>query len=183
MPVPVPSASPSASPRATVPAVPIQGTEPALAAAEPAPVRVRVPAVGIDVAVDPVGVLDTGAMELPERVSVAGWYRFGPGPASAAGSTILAAHVDSLKYGRGPFSLLKDAPLGAAVSVTTADGVEHAYAIAISERVAKQEIPLEAVFDRAGAPRLVLITCGGQFDHETGHYLDNILITATPVAG
>ena len=147
-----------------------------------APVRVQVPAGAIDVPIAPVGVLDTGVMELPADTRVAGWYRFGPDPASGAGSTILASHVDSLKYGKGPFSRLKDVPLGASVTVTTQDGAVHEYVIDSSARVPKAEIPLESVFDRDGRPRLVLITCGGQFNYETGHYLDNILVTAVPVA-
>jgi len=186
---PVPSAPATAegsagpTPRPAPPAVPIQGTDLAPAAEVMPPVRIAIPDARIDIAVAPVGVLDTGVMELPAQVDVAGWYRFGPGPASAAGATVLAAHVDSLRYGRGPFSRLKELGVGATVTVTTADGAAHAYTITSNERVSKQEIPLDAVFDQAGAPRLVLITCGGQFDQGTGHYLDNILVTATPVAG
>jgi hypothetical protein len=162
--------------------VPIQGSglEPVR---EPVPpVRVAVPAAAIDVTVAPVGVLSNGEMELPEDTKVAGWYRFGPDPASSTGSTILASHVDSRKYGLGSFSRLKDIPIGTPVSVTTSDGAVHDYEIDSSTRVSKDEIPLDTIFDRAGAPRLVLITCGGQFDYETGHYLDNILVTAVPVA-
>jgi hypothetical protein len=29
--------------------------------------------------------------------------------------------------------------------------------------------------------RLSLITCGGPFDHDSGHYRDNIVVTAVPV--
>ena len=173
----------SAAPRPAPPPVPVQGTELQPAAQVAAPVRVAAPAVGIDIAVSPVGVLDSGVMELPPDVDIAGWYRFGAAPSSATGTTVLAAHVDSLTYGLGPFSRLKELPVGSPITVTTADGATRAYALVSSERIAKREIPLDAVFDRDGAPRLVLITCGGQFDHGTGHYLDNILVTATPVAG
>ena len=38
------------------------------------------------------------------------------------------------------------------------------------------------VFDTSGAPRLSLVTCGGVFNSQTGHYLDNVIVTATPVA-
>lgn len=177
------SAAPSPPARPEPPPVPIQGTELAPAAAVSAPVRVVIPAADIDVAIAPVGVLDSGVMELPADVDVAGWYRFGSDPASAAGATVLAAHVDSLRYGRGPFSRLRDLGAGALITVTTADGASRDYTLSSNERVSKQEIPLESVFDHDGPPHLVLITCGGVFDHGTGHYLDNILVTATPVAG
>jgi len=185
---PAPSSSsaaptPSAAPRPAVPDIPIQGTTPGAQQPTVPPVRISVPDVGIDIPIDPVGVLDDGTMELPANTQVAGWYEFGPDPASANGATILAAHVDSLVYGLGPFSRLRELAAGAPLSVTTADGAVHAYTIASVAKVPKAEIPLDTVFDRSGPPTLVLITCGGQFNRDTGHYLDNILVTATPVAG
>ena len=178
---PVASSAPTATPKPSVPAVPIQGTANTSVRATVPPVRVAVPDAGIDVEVEPVGVLSNGEMELPDNTRVAGWYKYGPDPASATGATILAAHVDSLVYGLGPFSRLKELAAGARVTVTTSDGAIHAYTVASVERVAKAEIPLDTVFDRAGPSHLVLMTCGGQFNYETGHYLDNILAIATPV--
>jgi hypothetical protein len=184
---PVPPATESATPTPSVappvfPNVPIHGTELQPARVAVPPVRVAVPAASIDVAVEPVGVLPDGEMELPANTAVAGWYRFGPDPASGAGATVVAAHVDSLKYGLGPFSRLKELGVGSTVTVTTADGTVYDYAITSNARVAKEEIDLDGVFTRTGPALLVLMTCGGQFDYETGHYLDNILVTATPVA-
>ena len=73
-------------------------------------------------AVDPVGVRDDGEMEIPEDADRAGWYRFGPAPADPAGATVVAAHVDSVQTGIGQFARLRDVAVGAAVTVTTADG-------------------------------------------------------------
>ena len=179
-----PVASPTlpVSPTPTVPDVPIQGTVITAAPAAVPPVRVVVPEVGIDLAVEPVGVLANGEMQLPANTKLAGWYKFGPDPASATGATILAAHVDSRVYGLGPFSRLKELAAGAPVQVTTADGAVRAYTITSISRISKEEISLDTVFDRAGPAHLVMMTCGGQFNYETGHYLDNILAIATPVA-
>ena len=38
-------------------------------------------------------------------------------------------------------------------------------------------------FDRTGAPRLVLVTCGGAFRRDIGHYTDNVVVTAEPLGG
>jgi hypothetical protein len=146
------------------------------------PVRVQVPAGGIDVTVEPVGVLADGQMELPANPRVAGWYRYGPDPESDAGAAVIAAHVDSLKYGLGPFSQLKSLPAGTKVQVTTADGVAHSYSIQTIQKTPKAQLPVAQLFDRTGAPRLILITCGGQFDYTTLHYSDNIFVTAVPDA-
>ena len=49
------------------------------------------------------------------------------------------------------------------------------------ERYRKSRIPLDRYFARDGALRLTLITCGGPFDAATGHYRDNVVVTASPV--
>lgn len=55
-------------------------------AKQPAPIRLQVRDVSIDMAVVPVGVTDTGEMALPESVQQAGWYRYGPGPGDDRGT-------------------------------------------------------------------------------------------------
>ena len=44
-------------------------------------------------------------------------------------------------------------------------------------RVAKAALP-SSIYTRTGAPKLVLVTCGGPFDARAGHYRDNIIVTA-----
>lgn len=172
--------TPPPSPVVPLPSIPITGTEPAAPQASVAPVRVQVPAVDIDVSVVPVGVQPDGLMELPEDVAVAGWYRYGPDARAEAGSTVVAAHVDSLKYGLGPFARLKGLAVGSEIVVTDESGAARTYLLESIENVLKAEIPLDRVFDRSGEPRLVLITCGGRFDQGTRTYSDNVLVTARP---
>lgn len=50
------------------------------------------------------------------------------------------------------------------------------------EILPKSALPVEDLFSRAGTDRLVLITCGGEFDRTTGRYADNVVAIATPVA-
>lgn len=183
--VSAPAATPEPTP-APGPTVPVQdaalGAQPA-PVQTPAPTRVAVPDLAIDMPVDPVGVEDDGTMEIPEDADRAGWYRFGPAPADPAGATVVAAHVDSWTTGIGPFSRLRDVAVGARVEVTTADGTVHAYVVQDVAQVPKGDAPVEQWFDRAGSPRLVLVTCGGAFDREVGHYADNVAVTAVPAPG
>ncbi len=181
-----PAAAPSPTPTSTPESFGVEvgtqsaGLEPVRAAVPP--VRVQVATAGVDVSVEPVGVLSDGNMELPADPAVAGWYEYGSDPGSEAGTTVVAAHVDSLKYGLGPFSKLKNVPAGTIITVTTSDGAAHDYAVESVQSILKTELPIDQIFDRDSAPRLTLITCGGQFDSGTGHYTDNIVLTAVPVA-
>jgi hypothetical protein len=173
------AAAPTPRPTASVDVPTVSASIPAAKVPVP-PVRVRVASVGVDVEVVPVGVRADRMMELPANVDIAGWYRYGPDPSTGSGSTVIAAHVDSLTYGLGPFSRLKGAAPGAEILVTTVDGTEHRYTVESVTNVRKEELPVDAVFDRDGPERLVLITCGGQFDRRALRYSDNVLVTAVP---
>jgi hypothetical protein len=41
-------------------------------------------------------------------------------------------------------------------------------------------VPLDALFQRTGPPRLVLLTCGGEFQPELRSYADNVVVVAEP---
>jgi Sortase domain len=141
------------------------------------PQRLLVPAVGIDSPVRPVGVADDGQMQLPIDPAVVGWYRYGPAPADR-GSAVLAAHVDSWEHGLGPLARLRDVAVGDTLVVRTARGsVVHTVTAVTS--YAKQALP-RTVFARSGPPRLRVITCGGAFDEASGHYEENLVVTAEP---
>ncbi|WP_104170798.1 class F sortase [Cryobacterium sp. M23] len=145
------------------------------------PQTIRVDSLGIDMAIESVGLADDGAMELPKDPSLAAWYRFGPSPASTAGATVIAAHVDSLIYDIGPFAQLASARAGTEIVVTTDDGQERRYSVESVQTVAKQGVPWDSIFDRSGPNRLTLVTCGGEFDYSARTYLSNVIVSASPI--
>ena len=145
-----------------------------------APVRLTVPALGVDAAVDAVGVEPDGQMTIPAEVDRVGWYRFGPTP-GAAGSAVIAGHVDSRTQGLGAIAPLRDADPGDEVLVTDANGGSTRWRVVSRELIAKQVLPLDRLFARDGPPRLTLITCGGPFLPEFRSYRDNVVVVAEPV--
>ncbi len=142
------------------------------------PVRVRVPSIGLDARVVAVGLRPDGQMEVPAGTDV-GWYRLGPVP-GATGSAVLAAHVD-FDGRRGAFFDLRSVPVGAEVFVD-GDGTTRRFVVTVREQLAKDAVALDRYFTAEGPERLTLITCGGAFDRGSGHYVDNIIITADPAA-
>lgn len=181
---PAPSpAAPSEPPAAAaaVPDIPItDGRLSAVRTPRP-PIDVQIAAAEISMPVVPVGVLPDGLMELPDQVSTAGWYRYGSDPLTGSGTTVISAHVDSAKYGLGPFAKLKGLSPGTEIVVTVEGGERVRYAVESVTSFPKAQLPLAEVFDRAGAPRLALITCGGQFDRSAFRYSDNVVVIALPV--
>jgi len=136
--------------------------------------------VGIDAAVRPVGVAAGGQMQLPPDPRVVGWYRFGPVPGTAdPGSAVIAGHLDSLRYGLGPLVRLRDVEPGDTVTVTMSDRSRATYVVEALTRFDQQALPDE-LFSRSGAERLRIITCGGDYDVDTGEYEQNLVVTAVP---
>ena len=174
------------TPSVPVPSVSVSSADLTAQATETviAPVSLRIPAQDIALPIDPVGVQADGQMEIPPLAERGGWYRFGAAPGEVAGTAVIAAHVDSIaSAGLGPFARLKNLVPGDAVEVTLADGTSRDYAVTSVDRVAKSDARWQDVFVRDGAPRLVLITCGGVFQPAVGHYADNVIVTAEPVGG
>lgn len=177
-PAPAPAVVPAALATATATA-PATATA---AASDPGdvapPARIRLPSLGVDTAVVAVGVDARGEMAVPEDVRETGWYRFGPAPGSAAGSSVVSGHVDDRVQGRGAFYRLVDLAVGDPVVVTTAAGADLAFRVSAVRRIPKSTLPVDELFARDGPPHLTLVTCGGTFDRALGSYRDNVVVTA-----
>lgn len=146
------------------------------------PVRVRLSRVGIDAPVAPVGIdVRAGVLGVPADIARTGWWSDGMPPGASAGAVLIAGHVDSAQAGPGAFYSLHRSQRGDEVLVATADGRVIAYRVDSVRYVLRKALPT-SVFSRTGSPRLVLVTCGGPFDRATGHYRDNVVVTASPAA-
>jgi len=168
--------TPRPTPAVEVPVAP--ATPPPVQAPSAAPQQLSSADLGIDMPVVPVGVQDDGSMEIPVDPAVAGWYRYGPAPADADGTTVLAAHVDSRVYGIGPLARLREAQPGQTLQVTDADGAVSGYTVESVTYIPRAELPVDQLFDREGPRSLVLITCGGEFDEQSRTYSDNVVLVA-----
>lgn len=177
----LPTSTPTPVPTAFSTEVPQQAATIPPVRRAPAPTRIVVDHDGISAPVRPEGVDRTGAMGLPPDPATAGWYRFGAAPSSSEGSVVLAAHVDAVGYGIGPFARLRDVPRGTTVTLTDAAGTDTRWRIDSVSMLEKQGLPWGDVFRGDGPRRLVLVTCGGRFDTGTGHYESNLVVTAAPI--
>jgi hypothetical protein len=163
----------------TATGIPIQAATLPTAAPANRPVRVRIDRLKVTAAVIPVGVDARGDVVVPPSVDTVGWYRYGPA-LGAAGSMVIAGHVDSAQQGDGAFARLRRLEPGDRVEVTGSDGHAVRFRVVGREEYPKATIRLDRYFTTAGPSRLTLITCGGPFDRRTGHYRDNVVVTALP---
>jgi hypothetical protein len=164
-------------------AAPTSATAPASITAVPAspPVRLQVPAIGIDSELMPLGLEDDGSLEVPPDGFPAGWFTGAPMPGEV-GPAVMAGHVD---WGGSPgvFYDLRSLEPGDEITVSRQDGSTVVFAVASVEQFAKDAFPSDAVYGDLDHPGLRLITCGGNFDRGERSYVDNIVVFADLVAG
>ncbi|MFF2525442.1 class F sortase [Streptomyces liangshanensis] len=152
-----------------------QRTAPPLAPS--APVRLRVPAIGVDAPLTDLGLRADGSLEVPpaSHANLAGWYREGP-PPGARGTAIVAGHVDNA---RGPavFYALGSLRKGHRIEVTRRDGRTAVFTVDAVEVHRNEDFPDRKVYGAAAGAELRLITCGGGYTEGTG-YRGNVVAYA-----
>ena len=143
------------------------------------PVAVRVPALGIEAQLQPLG-LDRHARLRSPAYGQAGWYADGAEPGEP-GAAVIAGHVDSAT-GPDVFATLARARRGQRVLVNLRDGTVSAFRVVDVARFPQREFPTHRVYADARRPVLRLITCGGEYDEAAGRYLDNVVVFAMSVS-
>ncbi len=137
------------------------------------PARIVIPAIDVDALVVNVGVLDDGSMDLPP-FGLAAWFHVGPAP-GARGPAVIIGHVDS-KKGPDVFFRLKELEQGDGIRVYDRSGDVATFVVDSSELTLKSELPTERIWNETLEPVIRLVTCGGEFDRSTGHYLSNTIV-------
>ena len=170
-------------PSTTVPrTVSVQGVRPVAEAVEAlawsVPVRVVIPAIGVDAPLIEVGLNSDHTVQTPPLSdhNLAGWYKYSVTPGQV-GASVIVGHVDSYT-GPSVFFRLKELRNGDVVKIGLADGQLAVFAVDGVQIASKTAFPTRAVYGDTSYPALRLVTCGGPFDYSTGHYLDNIVVYA-----
>jgi sortase (surface protein transpeptidase) len=159
----------------TTPTVP-----PPAVVARSVPIAVRIPAIGLSVWLTQLGENADGTVEVPTSVKVPGWFSPGPSPGQL-GSAVILGHVDSYQ-GPGVFFQLRTLQPGNQITVNLADGVVATFQVTSVVMYQKTQFPDQQVYGSNGSSELQLVTCGGVFDSQTGHYLSNIVVYSSFVS-
>ena len=130
--------------------------------------------------VDSVATVD-GQLRVPADPRTVGWWAGGAQPGSRSGTVVLDGHVDSAGSGLGALFHVTALRAGDLVAVTTARSDQVTYRVTARRSYPKTAALPPDLFAASGPPRLVLITCGGQFDRHALSYRDNVVIFATPM--
>ncbi|MDX3752593.1 class F sortase [Streptomyces sp. AK08-02] len=142
-----------------------------------APVRLSVPAIGVDTPVMRLGLASDGTVQVPpiSDHDQAGWYEHSPTPGQTGPSVILG-HVTVGAYGDGVFHGLSRLRRGEKIVARLENGTETEFTVTSVRTVAKANFPTNDVYGNVNRPELRLITCGGPRDEDG--YLDNVIVFA-----
>lgn len=129
------------------------------------PVSLKIPTLGIDVKILPLGITEEGNMDTPEEAMDTGWFHLGPAP-GGLGSAVIAGHR-GWKLGPAIFDNLHQIKVGEEVRVVNQKGEEHIFRVReISIYDAEEKVP--EVWLRDDGRYLNLITCSGRRNILTG---------------
>ena len=171
----------SLSTRATATPTPAPSATPddllrqALAVVAPAkpPVRLRIPAINVDAAVEQVGVDSQGRIAAPTKTDDVGWYKLGAAPGDA-GNAVIDGHLDWYD-GPAVFRALGKMKVGDQIMVLREDGTQAKF-IVDGTSVMPYDASTDAMFTKSGPPSLTLITCAGTWDRQRGTYLQRLVV-------
>ncbi|MFF5896074.1 class F sortase [Streptomyces argenteolus] len=142
-----------------------------------APVRIRIPRIGVDAPMTGLALGADGRLDAPpaDDRNLAGWFEDGT-PPGAEGAAIVAGHVDNAE-GPSVFYGLGSLKKGARVEIDRRDGRTAVFSVDAVEVYENDDFPDKRVYGSTPHASLRLITCGGGWTRETG-YLGNVVAYA-----
>jgi LPXTG-site transpeptidase (sortase) family protein len=142
-----------------------------------APIKLTIPALGVEAAIEAVGQDPDGAMSAPTDPDEVAWYQLGPGM-GVPGNVVFAGHVNwggRLRV----FGQIDQLDRGDAIQVIDAEGRGFEYVVESTKLVRAEGAPLDEIFEQPNQPVVTLITCGGEYVPSRREYLDRVIVRAT----
>jgi sortase A len=140
------------------------------------PVRLMIPKIGVDAAVEKVGLTSRRDMASPTRPDTVGWYKFGPRPGNK-GNAVIDGHSGYADDRKAAFDDLPKLKVGDKLFVKDATGKRLAFVVRKTKLYARNA-SAAGVFGPTKGRRLNLITCTGPFDVAAGTHSKRLVVFA-----
>ena len=135
------------------------------------PIRLLIPTIGINAAIESLGTLADGNMATPTQSpwEDVGWYNAGPRPGEK-GSAVIDGHLDKPGGYPAVFWRLRNIQPGSEVKVQSTDGKTLSFHVTRIALYQPQDAPIQDIFGNRSGNYLNLITCAGDWipsQHQT----------------
>ena len=138
------------------------------------PVRLVIPKIGLETAIEYVGLTADNAMASPSGPDTVGWYELGPRPGNK-GSAVIDGHSGYADGTAAAFDKLPELRKGDRLYVEDASGRLASFIVRKTMLFARDASAAE-VFAPASSRRLNLITCTGTFDVAAGTHSQRLVV-------
>lgn len=135
------------------------------------PVRLVIPAIGVDAVVQYVG-LDpegTGEMAVPSNFTDVGWYKHGVRP-GMRGSAVITGHLNGKEVPKAVFYDLHTLKVGDEVVIMSAERIEDIFEVVRIATYDHDDSAADVFLSTDRKKRLNLITCSGDWLSEQDQY-------------
>lgn len=141
------------------------------------PIRISIPNLAIDAAIENVTLAADGSMDVPKLPSDTGWYQPGPRPGEI-GSAVIDGHVN-WKYGASAvFANLHKIKPGDTIEVQDDSGKVVTFVVRTSRQYDAAADATEVFNSNDGLAHLNLITCDGVWDTLQKSYSHRLVVFA-----
>ncbi len=140
------------------------------------PVRLIIPAIGVDAKVQKVGMSWSGTnMGVPTNFTDVGWYKLGTVP-GAPGSAVIDGHLDGKYVPKAVFYNLGNLKPGDAVEIVDASGTIFRFLVVRLATYGANASTSEIFSTDATSAHLNLITCAGDWNPQKKLYNKRIVV-------
>ncbi len=142
------------------------------------PVRIKIPRVSLNAAVEQVALAADGSMNVPRRPKDAAWYALGPRPGET-GSAVIAGHVNWLYGATAAFANLKKTKPGDTILVQDDKGVVTTFVVRDIRQYDAGADTTDVFGSSDGGSHLNLVTCVvGVWDKRAKQYNKRLVVFA-----
>lgn len=138
------------------------------------PVRLKIPNLNIDAAVEQVSLTSGGVMDVPANIMNVGWYNLGPSPGER-GNAVIAGHFNSEDGGAGVFNNLAKLKKGDKISVLDNIGITTDFIVRES-RTYEPGYAEEVFSTNDSGVYLNLVTCDGVWNKDKNSYSKRLVV-------
>ena len=141
------------------------------------PVRLIIPKINIDAAIEYVGLTPQGAMGVPEGPTSTAWFDLGPRPGED-GSAVIAGHEGWKEGIQAVFDNLYELQKGDKLYVKNEQGTTTAFIVRAVHTYGENEVVSDVFSSSDGKAHLNLITCEGIWNETTKSYSGRLVVFA-----
>lgn len=140
------------------------------------PVRLKIPGINVDVAIEYVGVTPNGEMGIPKGPSEVGWFELGPRPGED-GSAVIDGHYGRWKNGKGSvFDDLSKLSQGDKLYIEDEKGIAISFVVRESRSYDPKADASDVFESNDGNSHLNLITCEGTWNKASKSYSQRLVV-------